>query len=175
MKIIVDISIFSICRSILQLHLFGVGLLHLQRGDILGDIIATKRDDSQMAQDILAIYRHGSCIGTQINQCASRALLSLGEDTIGEGYGRDIHLSNINIDSLEALVEILIECISLKDIQEIALDMRTLNSYGVCLILRVNLVFLLGNIKNLLVGIFHRTVSIHQVDYHLLGNLCSRR
>ena len=71
LKIIVDISIFSICRSILQLHLFGVGLLHLQRGDILGDIIATKRDDSQMAQDILAIYRHGSCIGTQVNQCAS--------------------------------------------------------------------------------------------------------
>ena len=147
---------------------------HYTRGG-LGDIIASKWNDSQMAQDILAIYRHSSSVGPQVNQRASRTLLSLGKHTVGKCYWRYIHLCHIDIDSLEALVEILIEGVALKYVEEVALDMRTLYSYGVGLILRVNLIFLLGNIQNLLFGIFHRTVCIHQVDNHLLSHLGCRR
>ncbi len=46
--IVVDVVVFRKGRSIPELHLLSVTLLHLQRGNILRDIVGTKRNDGQM-------------------------------------------------------------------------------------------------------------------------------
>ena len=48
----INLAVLGIGHRILQLHLLGIALLHLQRGDVHGDIIRTQRYDSQMAQHI---------------------------------------------------------------------------------------------------------------------------
>ena len=62
--IVVDVVVFRKGRSILELHLLSVTLLHLQRGNILRDIVSTERNDGQMTQDILRIHAHRRRVST---------------------------------------------------------------------------------------------------------------
>ena len=50
---IVNVVVVCICATILYFHILCILVLHLQRRDILGDIVASKWNDSQMTQNVL--------------------------------------------------------------------------------------------------------------------------
>ena len=68
---VVYLVVVSISISVFQLHLLGVLIVHLQRSDILGDVVAAERYDSKMAKNILIVNRNSGGIGTKVNEHAS--------------------------------------------------------------------------------------------------------
>ena len=97
-------------------------LLHLQRGDVLDDVVKAKGNNSQMAQDVLGVNADRCRVSTQIDEGTTRTAFCLGQHTVSESQRSKIHLSDINLSILEALVEILVECLALQDVQEVTFD-----------------------------------------------------
>ena len=123
-----------------------------------------------MTQDVLGVDGYCSRIGTDVDKGTSRALLSLGEYAVCQCQWRQIHFGDTNTCGLETFVEVLIECLALKDIQEVAFETIGLYANGIELELRTYLVFLSGSIENFLILIYHTTVCIHQFDDHVLSD-----
>ena len=167
---VVDVAVFCIGTAVAQLHRLGLTLFHLQGRDVFGDVVATQRDDSQVAEHILIIDRDCRRIGSQVDKQAASSLLCLAEHTVGKRQGCQIHLGNGNASLVEAVVQIVIERLTPQDVQEIALQAVGLDAYRVELILRVYLVFLGCSIQNFLFGIGHASVGIHQFVDHFGGN-----
>ena len=168
---VVDVINVSIGRAVFQLHLLGFALLHAQRGNVLGDIVDTDRNDGQMAHHVLPEHGDGGSVGAEVYEDAARALLGLGEHYVGQFEGSQIHLDHLDAGHLEALVQLLEERLALKNVQEVALQARGGNAHGVELKLGVDAILLFGNVDDLLVGILHVTVLVHEFAHHLLSNL----
>ena len=113
---VVDIAIISVGAAILQLHALGIGLLHLQGGNVLRDVVASQGDDSQMAKDVLVVdtYRRG--VSTEVDEHAAGTLLSFGQHAIGHCQRCQIHLSNGDASLIETLVEVAIERLPPEDV-----------------------------------------------------------
>ena len=121
-----------------------------------------------MAQDVLGIDGYRRRISTEIDQCTARALLCFCQHAVGQSQRGQVHLSDIDIGRLEALVQVLIECLAFQNIEEVAFQTCRLDAYGVDLELRAHLVFLYGSVENLLIWVGHVTVGVHQFDDHIL-------
>ena len=165
---VVDVAVVGEGRAVFQFHLLGVALFHLQRCDVLGDIVAAKGNDSQVAQHVFEIDRDGGGVGTQVDEHASRALLGIGEHAVGQRQRCQIHVGDGYAGQVEALVEIAVEQLSPEDVQEVALQSGALNAHGVHLVLVVYLVFLRGSIQDFLVLVAHVAVAVHQFVHHFL-------
>ena len=124
-----------------------------------------------MAQNVLEIDADRGRVGTQVHQRTARAALGLGEHAVGKGQRGEVHLDDIDIGRLEALVQVLVERLALQDVQEVAFNVAALHTDGVELQLRIDLVLLHGGIENLLVGVSHAAVVVHQLDDHALCDL----
>ena len=134
-QVVVDLIVFRIGRTVLQLHALGIALFHLQRGNILGDVVGTKRDDSQMTKDVLGVDADGRGVCTQVDQHTARAAFRLGEHAVGQCQRGKIHLGNGDVGSLETAVQILVECLALQDVKEITLNASAGNAHGLQLVL----------------------------------------
>ena len=167
---VVDVSVVGICATILELHLFCPFLVYLERGDVLGDIVAAQWYDGDVAQDVLVVYRHGGGLGAQVYEHTSAALLRLGEHAVGEHQRCEIHLDDVDAGALEALVAGVVELLAPQYVKEIAFQVLALYACGVKLELVVNLVFLSDGIDNLLFGIIHAAVGVHEFVYHVLAH-----
>ena len=88
-----------------------------------------------MAQHILGINTNRRSIGSEVYQGTARTTLSLGEHAVGQCQWSKVHLCHIDLGSLETLVQVLVECLALQDIQEVSFDTRTLYTNGIELIL----------------------------------------
>ena len=51
---------------------FGFFLLHLQGGDVTRDAVASQRQYSQETENVILIYRDGSCVCSEVDQCTTR-------------------------------------------------------------------------------------------------------
>ena len=169
-QVVVNIVIISIGRGIFQFHALGIPLLHLEGGDIFRDIIASKGYDSQMTQDILRIDGYGSGVGTDIYQCTSRTLLCLREYAVSQCQRSEIHLCHTDASRLETHVQVLIEGLTLQNVQEVALQVVRLYAHRIELELGTHLILLYSRIENLLILIGHVTIGIHQFDDHVLSD-----
>ena len=163
---IVDIVVVGIGRGVFQFHLLGLALLHLQAGDVVGDVVAAQGYDGQVAQDVLGIDRDGSSVGTDVDQCAARTLFSLGEHAVGQRQGSEVELGHADACILEALVQLLEESLALEYVQVVTLQLCTLYAHGVELQLRVDAVFLDGSVEYFLVGVNLAAVGVLQFVDH---------
>ena len=123
-----------------------------------------------MAQHVLIVDAYRGGVGTYIYQCASRTALSICQYAVGQCQWSQVHLCNGYTSHIETLVQFLIKLLPPQDIQEVTLQTRTLDTYGIHLVLIVNLIFLCGGIEDFLILITHIAVSVHQFVNHLLGN-----
>ena len=121
-----------------------------------------------MTEHILPEYRYCCRVGTDINQCTSRTLLSLCQHHICQCQRSQIHICDLNIGCLKTFVQVLEERCTFKDIQEITFEVIGTDTHRIHLQLRINTILLLGNIQNLLVRIIKSPVCIHQFNNHLL-------
>ena len=128
---VVDIAIIGEGTAILQFHALGIGLLHLQGGNILRDVVASQWDNSQMAKDVLVVDAYRRSVSTEVDEHAASTLLGLCQHTISHGQRCQIHLCNGDASLIETLVEVTIERLPPEDVQEIAFETRTLNAHGV--------------------------------------------
>ena len=97
--------------------------------------------------------------------------LRLGQHAVGQSQRREVHLGDVDVGRLEALVQAVVERLAAKDVEEVSLQSLALDADRVDLVLRVNLVLLDGGIENFLVGIRHVAVGVHQFNHHVLGHL----
>ena len=74
----VDIIVVGIGCAIFQFHFFCHAFLNLQRGDVFGDVVATKRNNCDMTKLVLVIYRNGGGICPEVNEHTARAAFSVG-------------------------------------------------------------------------------------------------
>ena len=118
----VDLVGVGVGRGVVDLHLLGVLLLHLQRCDVLGDVVASQGNDGEVAQNLLVEHGHCCGVGSQVDQYASAALLGLGEHAVGQSQGRQVHLCDGDACVVEAFVDVAVESLAPKDIDEVALD-----------------------------------------------------
>ena len=121
-----------------------------------------------MAQDTLVVNGYGSGISTQVNEHTSGSLLRVGQYAVCHSQWCEIHLCNRDICILEAGIDIIVEVLAPKDIQEDTLQMAALYAYRVNLVLVVYLVFLCCSVKNFLIWISHVAVDVHQLINHIL-------
>ena len=84
-----------------------------------------------MAQDVLRIDGDGGGVGTDIDEGTAWAALSLSEYAVGQRQRSEVHLGHIDACRLETLVEVLIECLPLEDIQEVTFQMGGLDAHRV--------------------------------------------
>ena len=164
----VDIADIGVGLCIFQLHLFCISILELEASQVLGDVVSTQWDDREMAQDTLVVNGYGSGVGTQVNEHTSGSLLRVGQYAVCHSQWCEIHLRNRDICILEAGIDIVIEVLAPKDIQEDTFQMAALYAYRVNLVLVVYLVFLCCSVKNFLVWISHVAVDVHQLINHIL-------
>ena len=80
----------------------------------------TLKAEYEVTQDILREDRDGGRVSSKIYQSTAGTLLGLCQYAVGQGQRSQIHLSDIDASSLEALVQVLVERIAFQDIQEIA-------------------------------------------------------
>ena len=106
---VVNVVVVSVGRGILQFHVLSLAFLHLQRGNIFRDIAAAEGNDGEVAQDVFRIDRDGCCVGTDVDECASRAFLGLGEHAVSQCERSQIELHDADAGVLEALVQFLEE------------------------------------------------------------------
>ena len=170
LHVVVYLAILSICRAVLELHALCISFFHLQGSNIFRDIVAAKGNDCQVAQDVLIIDGDGRRVGTHIDQRTTGALLRLGQHAVRQSQRSEVQFCDVDIGSLETLVQVLIERLALQDIEEIALNARALDANRVNLILRIDLILLNGSVQNLLVGIGHAAVVIHEFHDHVLSD-----
>ena len=123
-----------------------------------------------MAQDVLRIDGDGGRVGTQVDEHAARTALGLGQYGVGQSQRCVEHLGNMDASHLEAAVPVLVEGLTLQDVQVVALQTGALYADRVLLILRVDLVFLYGGVDNLLVRIVGVAVGIDQFVNHGVGH-----
>ena len=164
---VVDVAVVGEGTAILELHLLGIALLHLQGSNVLGDVVTAERNDSQVAQHVLVVDRDGGGVGSEVYEHASSALLGLAEHAVGQCQRSQIHLADGYASLVEAVVEVVVESLSPEDVEEIAFETAGLDAYGVELILVVDLVFLCCGIEDFLLRIRHIAVGIHEFVDHL--------
>ena len=87
---------------------------------------------------------------------------------VGQCQRCKIHLGNGDVGILETSIDVVVESLAPQDIQEDALEVRTLYANRIQLVLAVYLVFLGDGIKDFLVRIGHVAVDVHQFVDHLL-------
>ena len=87
---------------------------------------------------------------------------------VGQCQRCKIHLGNRDVGILETSVDVVVESLAPQDIQEDALEVRTLYANRIQLVLAVYLVFLGDGIKDFLVWIGHVAVDVHQLVDHFL-------
>ena len=75
-----------------------------------------------MTQDILGVDTHRGGVGTNIDQRTSRTTLCLGQHTVGQSQRSQIEFGNIDVCRFETLIEVLVERLALKDVQEVTLN-----------------------------------------------------
>ena len=172
---VVYVVVVGVCAAVFELHLLCVLELHLQRFDVFGDIGGSERYDGEVAQDVLAVDGDRRGVRSDVDEGASGAFLCLREYAVGESQRREEHLGDIDAGGLEALVEVLVECLALQDVEEVAFYPRALYAHGVELRLCVDLVFLHCHVEYLLVRILPVAVDVHQFDDHVLRDFGLRR
>ena len=153
-----------------QFHNLGIRFLHLQVSDVFGDVVATKRNDCEMTKYVLAEDEHRGCLRSHIHEHTSRTLLCISEHAVGEGNRCEIHLCYLHSGTVKAVVQTVIIFLSLQDIEEITLQVRTFYTHRLQLILVVHLIFMRYKIYNLKVFVLHGAVGVHEFVDHFGGN-----
>ena len=128
-----------------------------------------------MAQDVFAINGNRRGVRTDVDQGTAGTFLCLCQHGVGQGQRCQIHLCNVDTSDFKTLVEVAVKRFSFQDIKEVSLQVGSLNSYRIELVLRVDLVFLNGSIKDFLILIFHVAVGVHELNDHVLCDTCVRR
>ena len=123
-----------------------------------------------MTKDILIVNRDGGGIGTKVYENASTTLLGIGEDAVGKGYRSQVELCDGYSGLNEARIEVVVELLAPKDIEEVTLKAHSLNAHRINLILLVDLILLDDSVENFLLRITHTPIGIHKFIDNLAGN-----
>ena len=141
---VIDVVIVCICTGIFELHLFGIGLFHLQRGDVFGDVVTTQRDNGQVTENVFVVNGDRSALCSEVNQHATGPLFGLAQHAICQHHRGKIHLGDGYTGLIETFVEVAIEGFMPQNVEEIAFQTVALYADRVELILLVEFVFLCG-------------------------------
>ena len=145
-------------------------LLDLEGGNVASDIVTSKWYHSEMAQHVLMEDGDRSGVGTKVDEQTASTTLSLGKDTLGECQRSEEELCDGDACLVEAYINVVVERLTTDDIEEVTLQARCLYTYGIELVLVVYLIFLGDSIENLLFGVVHIAIVIHELIDHVVGD-----
>ena len=117
--------------SILKLELFCLSQLYALGTDVSGDIVASQGNDNEVTQDIGIIHGNGCCIGSNIYQSTSGALLVSVKQAVCQAYGRDKQIGNLKAGILYTAFYILAHAVTGNDIDETGFYLLALHTYRI--------------------------------------------
>ena len=124
-----------------------------------------------MSDNVLIVDTDGRGVGSQVDEDASATFLSIRQHAVGHDEWREEHVKDCDVGLVEAFLQAHEVVALLQDVEEVALDALALYAYRVVGVLVVNLVFLCDSVEDLLVGILHAAVGVHELVDHLKGDL----